>query len=275
MIFGIGYRERSKDGVHQFIIQNHISKEEYDTHLTRLAEAGKISEMEDVYNLVKRNKEEYLSFTSQIEKHLDNEQLGLEANRLLINFLSSLQMFIDYGERHNKKHFGKEKMKEFQKKTNDFYDNHISYRFMVLLRNYALHYGFPLTNIIERVSQPTRILATKEDLLKFKGWKHVKVDIEKMPDLISIDVHVEVTMMFIQHLYESYIYDIAPIVLKGVEHVNSMIKDNGGHVPILTQYKNTDEFKKGNVSLDIIEPDTYKAALQIIKDHPSINIIIK
>lgn len=277
MIYAIGYREFIKEGQHQFIIEKHISKEEYEKHMTMLSEVKKINSMTNVYQLFQRNGNEFLAYASQIKEHLksDKDQIHLEANRLLINYLSSLSMFIDYGERYNKKHFGKQKLKEFESKTHDFYDNHVSYRFMALMRNYALHYGFPLSKIKKSILEPSGIFASKQTLLGFKSWKHAREDIEKMPESILIDPHVEISMIFIKHLYESYIYDMTPTVIKGLEYLNDMVKNNGGKIPLLATFKDIEELKKGNISVSYIEPDTYIKVLEIIKSHPSINIIEK
>ncbi|MGW6380911.1 hypothetical protein [Peribacillus butanolivorans] len=279
MIYAIGYRERTNEGGHQFTIQKHISKTEYEHHLTNLAEASKINTMANVFNLLKGNGKNFLNYTALIKEDKDlatnKKEKYLEANRLLINYLSSLSMFIDYGERHNKKHFGKERMQEFRKKDSKFYDGHISYRFIKLMRDYAVHYDFPLSVIRESIPGPSGIFASKKTLLKFSGWKHAKADIEKMPEQIFIDPHVEISMMFIKNLYEDYIYEIAPVVLKGIEYANNMIKDSGGKLPIMATFKNIDEFKKGNISIKLIETKTYMDALEIIKSHPSINIVRK
>jgi hypothetical protein len=192
MIYAIGYRDFSPEREHKFIIQKHITKEEYDNHTTMLGEANKINALDNVHNLLNRNGKEFLFYSSKIKEYLDadKELVYLEANRLLINYLSSLSMFIDYGERYNNKHFGKERMKKFQEKTSDFYDSHVSYRFIALMRNYALHYGFPLSVIHQSVSGPNGIFASRESLLKFKSWKHATEDIKKMSDLISLNPHI-------------------------------------------------------------------------------------
>ncbi|MFJ5713721.1 hypothetical protein [Neobacillus sp. NPDC093127] len=277
MIYGIGYRDFTAEQGHNFIIQKHITKEEYNNHTTMLGEVNKINAMDNVYNLLYRNGEELLEYFSKISEKLatDKESIYLDANRLLINFLSSLSMFIDYGERYNKKHFGKARMKEFQETTHDFYDNHVSYRFIALMRNFALHYGFPLSVIKQSVNGPKGIFASRESLLQFKSWKHATEDIQRMPELISLEPHIEISMMFIKHLYQDFIYDIAPVILKGIEYLNTMIKQNGGKIPLLASYKNIEEFNKGNIHFNIIEPEPYHDALKIIKSHPSINIIVK
>jgi hypothetical protein len=278
MIYAIGYREIIKERQNHFTIKKHITKEEYENHITMLGEAKKINAMTNVFRLFERNGNEYLTYVAHIDEHLKSsgaDRVYLEANRLLINYLSSLSMFIDYGERYSKKHFGKQKMEEFQSKTHDFYDNHVSYRFMALMRNYALHYGFPLSVIKESLLGRTGIFASKQTLLGFSGWKHVRKDIEKMPELILIDPHVEISMMFIKHLYESYIYDMAPTVIKGIEYLNDMTKNNNGKIPLLAKFKDVEELKKGNISVIYIDPKTYIDALEVIKSHPSINIIEK
>lgn len=80
-----------------------------------------------------------------------NDTLFIDINRRLTNYLSSLITFInDYIEnRVIKKGFG-EKSKEylkFKEKTGCWYDNSFSYKFLYNLRNYAIHYRFPLQNI--------------------------------------------------------------------------------------------------------------------------------
>lgn len=278
MIYAIGYHEPVEQGEHKFILKKNIKKEEYDHHLSSLDEATKLKVMSNIYNLFERNGKEFLNYTAEIPVYLksneDKDSIYLEANRLLINYLSSLSMFIDYGEKLNKKYFGKQKMGEFVDKTHKLYDSFVSYRFMALMRNYALHYGFPLTHIKRSLTQKSGIFASKQTLLKFKSWKHAKEDIEKMPEDIVLEPHVKVSMLLIEHLYQSYIYDIAPSVINGVEYINKMIKESGGKVPILATFKNIDEFKKGNFLINYIEPKPYLDSLKIIESHPSINIEI-
>jgi hypothetical protein len=81
--------------------------------------------------------------------------------------------------------------------------------------------------------------------------------------------------MFIKRLYQDYIYDISPMVLKGIEYLNSMLKNNGGKMPLLATFKSIEELKKGNISVSTIEAKPYHDALKIIKSHPNINIIEK
>ncbi|MGM1048142.1 MAG: hypothetical protein ACQEXX_18645 [Bacillota bacterium] len=277
MIYAIGYTEFSPEHGRNIIIQDHITEDEYESFNTALGEVHKISAMDNVHKLLERNGKEFLLYSSKVTdfQEVKGKEAYLESNRLLINYLSAVSMFIDYGERYNSKYFGKEKMKEFQEKTHAYYDSHISYRFIVLMRNYALHYGFPLSVIRKSLTAPNGVFASRETLLKFKSWKHATEEIKKMPELISMDIHVEISMMFIKRLYQDYIYEIAPMILNVIEYLNSMIKANGGKMPILAKFKNKEEFIKGNLSVSIIDIKSYSDALEIIKSHPSINIIEK
>lgn len=277
MKYAIGKRDYNTAQGHKFIIEKDITKDEYENHVTRLSEAQKINSMENVHNLLIRNGNEYLKYSSLLKgsHSIDEQSIYIEANRLIINYLSSLSMFIDYGERYHSKYFGKAKMKEFQAKSSFLYDSHVSYRFMALMRNYALHYGFPLTEIQQSIEKPRGIFASKETLLKFKGWKHAEEDIKEMKDLISLDQHVEISRMFIKSLYDSYVYNVAPLVLKGIEYLDNLIRDNGGKNPFLATYKNEEELKKGNITINVIEIKPFNDALKIIRNHPSINLIEK
>lgn len=277
MIYSIGYRDFTIQQGHKFIINKNITKEEYDNHISMIGEIKKLTSMKNIYNLMDRNGKEFLGYTSEIKKYLpvDNDLICFEANRLLINYLSSLSMFIDYGEKYNKKFFGKGKMKEFEEKTHYFYENHVSYRFMALMRNYALHYKFPLSIIQKNITGQNGIFASRELLLQFKAWKHAEEDIKKMPDLILLNPHVEISMMFIEHLYQDYIYDIAPVILESIEYINGMIKSSGDKEPILLESKNIEEFKNGNFSTKLLDLKSYYDALKTIESHPSINISYK
>lgn len=281
MIHAIGYREKTSPGNHTFVIDSHISQKDYNNHTMNLNEVKKLKTMTAVYELLLKNKEEYSSFSVKLKKELETkktiqelEVLHLEINRLLINYLSSLQMFVDYGEKHNKEHFGKDKMKEFQQNTHYFYDNHVSYRFMVLMRNYAVHYGFPLHKIIQS-EQKNGVFSLKDTLLNFKGWKHVKGDLNRMPELIDLDPHVNISMLFIKNLYENYIYDMAPTIIKSVEYMNDMLKRFSGRLPIFVKFETYDDFKRGNFNVELIEVNTYIKAIEILKSHPNITITQK
>lgn len=279
MGYSIGYLRFGQNGEHDLSIEEEMTKKEYDDFMFFKDESTKLNAMANMFKLLERNGNEYLEYSANIQEILDSDlsenDITFEANRLLINYLSSLGMFIDYGEKHNKKHFGKEKMEEFTKKTHAFYDQHISYRFTALLRNYAMHYAFPLSNIIKSETRKSGVFASKEKLLQFKSWKHAKADIEKMPNDISLEIHMEISMLFVKSLYDSYVYDVAPHVLKGIEHFSNLQSKQKGKLPVLLSYETINELSKGNVSIEYTEPESYLKSLEIIKNHPSITLNFK
>lgn len=280
MRYSIGYLKFGQNGEHDLSIEEEMPKKAYDDFIHFKDESNKLNAMTNMYKLLERNGNEYLEYSSNIQDILktatSEEDIGFEANRLLINYLSSLGMFIDYGEKHNKKHFGKEKMKEFTQKTHAFYDQHISYRFIALLRNYALHYAFPLTNIIKSENRKSGIFASKEKLLQFKSWKHAKEDIEKMPNDISLEIHVKISMLFVKSLYDSYVYDVAPQVIKGIEYFDKLLSKQKDKLPVLLSYHTIKDLSEGKFSsIEYTEPKSYLKSVEIIKNHPSITLNIK
>lgn len=72
-------------------------------------------------------------------------------------------------------------------------------------------------------------------------------------------------MLFIKHLYQDYINDTTPMVIKGIEYLKNMIKCNGGKISFLASFKDIDQLKIGNISVDLIEVKPFQDAFQIFK----------
>ncbi|MBS1686730.1 MAG: hypothetical protein JSS76_18480 [Bacteroidetes bacterium] len=77
-----------------------------------------------------------------IEKELA-EDMYIDVNRVFTNFLSSMVNFVNDSALKRFKR-GSPKHDAFTKITNEAYDKYFSYRFFYTLRNYALHYDFPI-----------------------------------------------------------------------------------------------------------------------------------
>jgi hypothetical protein len=95
LIYGIGYVE-SGIGEHEAVIKKNIEKEEYERYQKGLGAISHYKRMKEIYSLVTRNGNEFLSFSSSLRK--GNGKIEGLAERLLINYLTSFGMFIDYGE---------------------------------------------------------------------------------------------------------------------------------------------------------------------------------
>jgi len=218
MQYGAGYSIDSGKGM-EVHITRHIDKDEYEKITKSIEYIAFHRRLKEIYLLVKFNAEQYLEFMRslttkaiRIPDRSDNN-LVREGNRLLVNYLSSTSMFIDYGKRNLGDAVGTTAKDEFVKMTHNFYDNFVSYRFMALMRHYATHYGFPLHSYRESLINSSGIFATKSILLKFNGWKHARPDIEKMEESIALEPHIEFMNSCIKRLYDYCIYQIHPGII--------------------------------------------------------------
>lgn len=77
------------------------------------------------------------------------ELATLEINRHILNYLASLNTFIDQTKKFLSKRFGKPspEFSSFEAQTNILFDTHFSYRFLQKLRNFTVHCGFSLCGI--------------------------------------------------------------------------------------------------------------------------------
>jgi len=91
-------------------------------------------------------KESELSVRDDIHK-----ELYVNLNRVFTNFTASLKSFIDdfLIKKHLPKIYGKEskELEIFKKQTNIWYDTIFSYKFLMRIRDYAIHYDFPIFSV--------------------------------------------------------------------------------------------------------------------------------
>lgn len=80
---------------------------------------------------------------------LEMDRVYVDLNRTFINFVTSFKVFMEHTESRLKKKYGKqsEEANEFKKITHENYDKYFSYRLFYHLRNFSIHYGYPIQNI--------------------------------------------------------------------------------------------------------------------------------
>lgn len=111
-----------------------------------------------IFKNLQMNGNEYSEFLEKISdlhigtvdiKKAHSQELLFQANRVILNLLSSFKFFLDNGEAYLKRKYGKDsdESKEFRELTSNEFDNVFAYRFLIKLRNYSLHLGFPLQGL--------------------------------------------------------------------------------------------------------------------------------
>ena len=134
-----------------------------------------------------------------------NGDIGLilfEANRLLLNYLSAANMFIDHTKTFLKRRFGNHSSEATQyiAGTNKAYDGSFAYRFLTRLRSYALHCGVPIGLVEHTARHSSRTGSVSEELVlsfdvatllrDYDGWSTVKAELGALRPTIRLDKQV-------------------------------------------------------------------------------------
>lgn len=277
MQFGFGYSEYI-NGEYQITIIEHFPKSEYDKHIKNIEFIRYYVRLKQIFTLAESNSDSFLQYMDLVKRGnaLSNDESAvLEGNRLLINYLTSAGMFIDYGEKELGKALGKKYRIDFQKETSRLYDSIISYRFMDLMRNYAVHYGFPLHIYVRSLKASSGLFSAKSTLLRFKKWKHVRSDIDKMPDNIRLEPHVEAMQICIKHLFEKCIYDFSAKLVEVIEYTDSLVKKAEKNPPVFIKFETEEKYRAGEFTAMPVDIGIIREALTDLLNHPSITITDK
>jgi hypothetical protein len=205
-------------------------------------------------------------------KSVDAEKLCMEGNRLVANYCGSIGMFIDMMEKVLSK-YGKEKVDGLQKLCNQLYNDTFEYRFFVILRNFIMHYDLPFTVFIEN-DAGRKLEFTKEHLLNFKKWKHVKDDIEKLGKTINILPFIRQMNAFLTLILYNFFYYISREIVESYENMSQFVIKHKVKAPAIVRYKSIEEFKQGNLSFNPVDFSDLQSAFEDVKRHPKIELKI-
>lgn len=187
--------------------------EEYKINLHILMEFSKKQHLFTILNLnykeLKNTLDKYLVEyqNNQSINWIKMEEMYVDTNRLLLNFLSTFRTYLDHTESMLKGKYGKESenTKRFLTLCSEQFDNYFSYRFLYKLRNYTQHCGMPLGSLtinskaIDNKSKDIinylAIFFDRDTLLKnYDSWTVIKNEIEKLPTKIEITPFVDEVM---------------------------------------------------------------------------------
>jgi len=206
-------------------------------------------------------------------KRADCDKTFLNSNRLLLNYLSSIIIFIKHCETHLNRKFGdnSEIFLEFKKMLASFYDNSFAYRFLYHLRNYSQHCGLPLDSIQftsefdrenNRIKGTLKITFNRDKLLaNYKKWKTVKEDLEKMdtefdvtPLLFEMTHNIKEIERNIELLHKDGLVKAAKYITDLTKH----LQDNKGEIFVAYDFKTKengklDKYHTIHIPIDIID----------------------
>lgn len=159
--------------------------------------------------LIDMVKENYVDFINHLNAYTDkfsevkfdrsDAHIYFNANRFLLNFLSSTKTFLDHTDSDVVKYFGKDSSERttYEKLKSDQFDHSFAYRFCYRLRNYAQHCGLPINkmsvHITTNETDPTQyrgelnVAFVRDELLnRFEKWGPVKKDLLEQPEEFEV-----------------------------------------------------------------------------------------
>jgi hypothetical protein len=190
-----------------------------------------------------------------------------------------------------KKYYGaeSENFKQWKAATNKEYDNHVEYRFLYQLRNYAQPVGLPISSvsrsyITKHEKDIIKINFHRDSLLESNfNWKKVREDILKMPDKFSIFPIINEYNGCMARLYQAALIAIVVDLMETVDKYMILLKEKDlKGLPYIVPFKNQkDRLKKlrelgsGTTNLNIhpLPFEELQECIDDVKDFRVANIV--
>lgn len=179
------------------------------------------------------------------------EDIVLNINTCIMNFLSSFRTFLDHTETKFKRKYGEESIEtvRFKKFISNIYDSDFSYRFIYKLRNYTQHCGMPIGDIsshsvginedTKETKESLHILFNRDELLEnYDGWgTFVREELKKQQPKFDINSHIDKAMKHVEEIKKEIILIELPYLLEDVKFLVTLldkIKKNGDIKSLVT-----------------------------------------
>lgn len=232
----------------------YIDDEDYTKCSTATTAIHKFIGDVQLYVIAEWNYQEYCD-TLDIYKKLEFEQLQalikarvliLDINRVLLNLLASVRMYLDHTETSIKRRYGDTSQNwiNFKQACGKAYDELFSYRFLYKLRNFAQHCGLPLSRFdasvrehSERPGEPYHELSfglERDVALREYHWgEQLKQELAQQPNVIDVDQHVHALMQSIRQINQVFAKDELANLRPGAIYIDQLAKR--------VNYKETDD----------------------------------
>lgn len=175
-------------------------------HLREFHRARKLIEM------IERNSRELREAFSAAEQRLGQsnvlsdvrEEIELEVNRRLLNYLTAMRLFLDQTETRLKRRYGQDssEVRAFLDRCKKAFDSKFGYRFLYKLRNFGQHQALPIGHVkvsssldpqTGQVSKTLEVSFDTSELLE-QGkdvWGPVQAELRSAPPLLDVRPLVE------------------------------------------------------------------------------------
>lgn len=204
--------------------------------------------------------------------HISYESLILNANKLSLNYATSIKTYIDMETRLLKKNKSSEDYESFHNLCSKFYDSHVEYRFWCNFRNYIVHCELPYCKFEESFGDKCKVICTKEHLLTFDKWKHSKEDIKNMNEEIDLPSMVNEMSSLILALYINFFIYFKDLIINGISIYGNFCRKYSVQSPTIIKTTNPKDLSDCNMQpLPVTE---LKAAFKVLKSNPIVHLNI-
>lgn len=222
-----------------------LKKSEYGAYKKAASRLMTFSSDQHLFTIAGLNFDDYKSLlTRYFEEYSANpamswtrmEQMVLNVNRHILNFLSSVRTFLDHSETNLKRRYGPDSERlKFQDACSNAFDSSFSYRFLYRLRNYVQHCGMPLGALSlhskesppfsKKVYHSLAIEFTRDELLsKYDNWgSRIAEELRKLPERFEITPHITEMMKNLESINLTLIGDDLPELIQGAEEIQRLI----------------------------------------------------
>lgn len=202
------------------------------------------------------------------------EKMTLNANKLVLNYASSIKTYIDMETRILSKHKTIKEQNSFIDICHTFYDNHVEYRFWANFRNYVVHCEFPYSKYSESLDSGVRIICSKDHLLKFENWKHSKNDIMQMNDEIDLPSLVDNMSGLVMALYIDFFTYFVNEIVNAVQAYDEFCRRYNVNSPIIVKTKDQHLLENGTF-LQPLPIKELREAFNVLKSNPHVKVNVK
>jgi hypothetical protein len=186
----------------------------------------------DFLNFYNKSKSDLLKLKS--DHYFDLNPLFIESNRLFINFSTSVRVLTSIIEKKIKDTYTEsdKEFLEFENIRKGFYDSYFSYRFIYHVRNFALHFQYPIhfinveynDYILDNpIKKDLHVMFDKDHLLKNKEFsRKMKKDLASYGSKFPANPIIEETLKWLKDYFSKFISVEKATYLKTVTTVESL-----------------------------------------------------
>lgn len=217
-----------------------MTEEEYTAYTNHARNIWDFSMDIQLYNIQHANYQELLDLLERYASDYASnpllteltmlENMSLEIDRLVLNYLSSFRTYLDHTETRLKRKYGKDsdEVARFKKECSKAYDEYFSYRLIYKLRNYCQHCGMPISKLNLRTKKKVHSLEvslnSSELRSNFDSWgEPLNSELANMPLNFDLMEHITKTVEVLSQINMVILENDRSIVVDGAKYIKQVV----------------------------------------------------